>query len=436
VSGATVGLTGLAAVLVLFALRVPIALSMIGVSAVGLAVILGPQAAFGLVQSAPYEFAANWTLSAVPMFLLMGYICFHAGMTEGLFEVAKRLFARVPGSLAASSVLACSGFAAMTGSSVACAAAMGRIAIPEMVKAGYDRNFACGAVAAGGTIGALIPPSIVMILFGIFAQASIIELFIGGIGLGLLTALSYIVVIVVVSWLRPDLVPRRLAPSRDVALGPLLLQMAPLALLIAAVFAGLLNGVFTPTEAGAVGAIFASVIAAFQRRMTRTVMARSITETVTTCGSLFIVAIGATLFTRFLSLSGTGAYITATVTGLDLGYWPLLLIITAVYLVLGCFMDGIGAMLLTLPIFLPLLGPANIDLVWFGVFLTKMIEIGMITPPFGINVFVIKSVVGDLVGLYGIFNGVVLFLLADLIVVLAVIAFPAIILYLPRLYGG
>lgn len=432
-SGAAVGLTGLAAVLVLFALRIPIALAMIGVSAVGLAVHLGPQASYGLVQSASYEFAANWTLSAVPMFVLMGYVCFHTGMTEGLFEASKRLLAWVPGSLAAACVLACSGFAAMTGSSVACAAAMGRIAIPEMVKAGYDRNFACGAVAAGGTIGALIPPSILMIMFGLFAQASIIKLFIGGVGLGLLTAFGYIVVIIIVSLLRPDMVPRRLAPSGDVRLGPLLLRMAPLALLIFIVFAGMINGAFTPTEAGAVGAIFASLIALYQRQMTRAVMTRAIMETAITCGRFFIVVIAAHLFTRFISLSGAGAYITAAVTGLDLGYWPLLLIMTGVYLILGCFMDGLGAMLLTLPIFQPLLGTANIELIWFGVYVAKMIEIGMITPPFGLNVFVIKSVIGNLTTLYGVFSGVTVFLIADLVVVLTVIAFPEIILYLPGL---
>jgi tripartite ATP-independent transporter DctM subunit len=433
VTGAAIGLIGLASVLVLFALRIPIALAMIGVSAVGLAVHLGPRASYGLVQSGSYEFAANWTLSAVPMFVLMGYVCFHAGMTEGLFAVSKRLLARVPGSLAASSILACSGFAAMTGSSVACAAAMGRIAIPEMIKAGYDRNFACGTVAAGGTIGALIPPSILLIMFGLFAQASILELFIGGVGLGLLTAFAYIVVIIVASLLWPDKVPRRLVASGDVGLGRLLLQMMPLALLIFIVFAGMINGAFTPTEAGAVGAIFASVIALYQRRMTGEVMTRAVIETVITCGRFFIVVIAAHLFTRFISISGAGSWITASVTGLDLGYWPLLLIMTGVYLILGCFLDGLGAMLLTLPIFQPLLGTADIELIWFGVYVAKMIEIGMITPPFGMNVFVIKAVVGNMTTLYGVFRGVTLFLIADLVVVLTIIAFPDIVLYLPSL---
>jgi tripartite ATP-independent transporter DctM subunit len=369
------------------------------------------------------------------MFLLMGYICYYGGMTTSLFELSKALLARVPGSLAVSSIFACSGFAAVSGSSVATAAAMGRIAIPEMVRAGYDKNFACGAIAAGGTIGALIPPSVIMILFGIFAQVSIIQLFIGGIGIGLLTAASYIVVILLASWLRPDLVPRAMPTVSKDAVMASLLEMGPIILLILGVFGGLFGGIFTTTEAGAVGAGMACVIALAQRRLAWDTFFKSITETVATCGAIFVIGVGATLFTRFLSLSGTGDLITTMVTSLELGYWELMILIVVIHLVLGCFIDGIGAMLITLPIFLPILHAADLDLVWYGVFLTKMIEIGMITPPFGLNVFVIKSVVGDLTSLVGVFRGIVYFLMADLVVVFLVLAFPIIILYLPQTFG-
>jgi tripartite ATP-independent transporter DctM subunit len=435
VTGIEIGLSGIALLFVLLALRVPIAVAMLLVSWGGLGLLLAPSVAWGVLKSIPVEFAANWTISAIPMFLLMGFVAFYAGLTSSLFDLAKALLARVPGSLAVSSILACSGFAAVCGSSLACSAAMGRIAIPEMVRAGYDRNFACGTVAAGGTIGALIPPSIIMILFGIFAQVSILKMFVAGIGIGLLTALAYISVILVISWRRPDLVPRTLPQVAPDALRASLIETGPVVVLMVALFGGLFGGIFTTTEAGAVGAALAVLIALVQRRMTWDILIRSVIETVSTCGAIFIIGVGATMFTKFLSFSGTGDFVASFVTGLEFGYLELMLVVVIVYLVLGTFMDGIGAMLITLPIFLPILDSASIDLIWFGVLLTKLIEIGMITPPFGLNVFVIRSVVGDLTGLAGIFKGIAYYFVADLVVLTLVIAFPSLILFLPSLMG-
>ena len=428
-SSISIGLLGTGGMLVLFALRVPIGLALIFVSAAGMYAIIGPGPAIGMVRSVPFDFIANWTLSSVPMFVLMGYVCYHAGMTESLFRLSKAIFARLPGSVASSSIIACSGFAAVSGSSVACAAAMGRIAIPEMVKAGYDRNFACGAVAAGGTIGALIPPSIIMILYGIFAQVSIIDLFLGGISVGLLTAAFYIAVIMLVSWFRPKIVPAVLPALHRDELRNSLREVGPVLLLIVGVFGGLFSGVFTPTEAGAVGASLACLISLLQRKLNLDGFIRSISETVMTCAALMIIPVGAAMFTRFLSFSGTGEFITTMVTGLDLSAWELLLLIMVIYLVLGTFMEGVGAMLLTLPIFLPILSTTDVSLVFFGVFVTKMIEIGMITPPFGLNVFVIKSVVGSLTSLWGVFRGILWFLMADILLVLLIIMFPEIVLF-------
>lgn len=432
-TGIQIGLLGLGILTLLFALRVPVALAMLLVSWGGLAVLLSPEVSWKLLQSAPVDFAANWTISAIPMFLLMGYIAYHTGMTTSIFQLAKVVLARVPGSLAVASIFACTGFAAICGSSLAGAAAMGRIAIPEMVRAGYDRNFACGTIAAGGTIGALIPPSIIMILYGIFAQVSILKLFIAGIGIGLLTALSYIIVILMMSWLRPDLVPRRLERDESVSLRDSVLETWPVLLLIVALFGGLFGGVFTATEAGGIGAALAFVIALLQRRMTMNMLVQSVIDTVTTCASLFIIGVGATLFTKFISISGTGIFIADYVNGMELDYFKLMLMAVLIYLVLGTFMDGIGAMLVTLPIFLPILNAASIDLVLFGILVTKMIEIGMITPPFGMNVFVIKSVVGNLTSLTGVFRGITYFFVADLVVVAILIVFPAVALYLPAL---
>jgi tripartite ATP-independent transporter DctM subunit len=435
VTGIEIGLAGIGLLFALLALRVPIAIAMLLVSWAGLGLILSPAVAWGVLKSLPVEFAANWTISAIPMFLLMGYVAFYAGLTTSLFDLAKALMARVPGSLAVASILACSGFAAVCGSSLACAAAMGRIAIPEMVRAGYDKNFACGTVAAGGTIGALIPPSIIMILFGIFAQVSILKMFVAGIGIGLVTAVAYITVILLVSWRRPDMVPRTLPPVAPGALRASLVEMGPVLVLLIALFGGLFGGYFTTTEAGAVGAALAFLIALIQRRLNVDIMIRSVTETVATCGAIFVIGVGATMFTKFLSISGTGDFIATFVNGMELGRLQVILIVVVVYLILGTFMDGIGAMLITLPIFLPILDKASIDLIWFGVLLTKLIEIGMITPPFGLNVFVIRGVVGDLTSLVGIFRGIAFFFVADLVVLTLMIAFPSIILFLPSLMG-
>lgn len=428
-----IGLAGLGVLAFLFALRVPVALAMLLVSWGGLAALLSPGVSWKILQSVPSDFAANWTISAIPMFLLMGYIAFHSGMTTSLFQLAKVVLARVPGSLAVSSIFACTGFAAICGSSLAGAAAMGRIAIPEMVRAGYDRNIACGTIAAGGTIGALIPPSIIMILYGIFAQVSILKLFIAGIGVGLLTAMSYVLVILMISWLRPDLVPRRLERDESVSLRDCLLRTWPVLLLIASLFGGLFSGFFTATEAGGIGAALAFVIAVAQRQLSMNQLVQSVTDTVTTCASLFIIGVGATLFTKFISISGTGTFIATQVNGMELDYLKLMLVVVVIYLILGTFMDGIGAMLITLPIFLPILDAASVDLILFGIMITKLIEIGMITPPFGMNVFVIKGVVGNLTSLTGVFRGITYFFVADLIVVALLIAFPGIALYLPSL---
>ena len=427
------GFLGLAALVLLLFLRIPIAIAMLLVSYAGVAVMIGPVPAIGLIAAGPYDFIANWTLSAVPMFLLMGFVAYHAGMTSGLFAAANVLFARIPGGLAISAVMACSGFAAVCGSSVACAAAMGRIAIPEMVRAGYKPGFACGSVAAGGTIGALIPPSILMIVYGVFAQTSVTSVFLGGISVGLLTALSYIAIIVTVSFLSPDTVPRRAERNPDQSAFRAILGVWPTLLLALVVFGGLFSGLFTATEAGAVGASGAILLAWITGKLSRTVIGRAFQETLIATASLFIIGVGAAVFTRFLGLSGVSAYITSFVAGSDLPFLLVMAIIVLIYLALGMFMEPFGAMLVTLPVFLPLLQAQGVSLVWFGVLVVKLLEIGMITPPVGMNVFVIRSVAHRYASLGAIFKGAMIFLLADLVVIILVIMMPALVLTLPEL---
>ena len=408
-SDAQIGMLGILGLLLLIAARVPIGIALVLVSYLGIWGLVGQTAAWGMLQVVPHTFIANWTLSSVPMFLLMGFICYHAGLTRGLFDTARLWLSRLPGGLAIASVFGCSGFAAVTGSSVACAAAMGKVAVPEMVRNKYDIGLATGTLAAAGTIGALIPPSIRLIIFGVVAQVSINDLFLGGIGAGLATAVTYVIVILIRVKLNPELAPpvtERFTLAQKLAS---LKQTLPLVLLVVGVLGGMFGGLFTATQAGAV------------------------VETLTTCGSLFIVTIGASMLTRFLTLSGLGEAISGAVTDMNTGKIMLLLGITLVYLLLGMFLEPIGAMLITLPIFLPLVGPAGVGLIWFGVYVTKLLEIGMVTPPVGMNVFVISSTVGKSAPTDLVFRGTFWFFVADLFLLVLLIAFPGIIMAIPEM---
>jgi len=432
-SNIEIGLVGVGILLVLILLRVPIGVALGSVSFVGIWVLVGERAAWGILNAIPYDFAAHWSLSSVPMFLMMGFFCFHAGLTKGLFDAARKWLSGLPGGLSIATIAGATGFSAVTGSSVACAAAMGRIAVPEMLRTKYDPGLATGTVAAGGTIGALIPPSILLILFGIFAEVPISKLFIGGIVPGLLTALMYSLMIVGRVKVTPSLAP---SYKDDVTFAEKMASLRetwPVLLLIVAVFGGLFGGVFTATEAGAVGAFLSFVIAAIKRVLTWDTVKEAALETLVTTASIFVIAIGANLLTRFLALSGTAEYLSEIIIGLSADPLMLVIGISVLYLLLGMILDPIGAMLLTLPILLPVLEAGNISLIWFGVLLCKYLEIGMITPPVGLNVFVIKGVVGDAVPLETIFKGILWFLVADLITVTLMIAFPDTVLYLPNL---
>jgi tripartite ATP-independent transporter DctM subunit len=423
-------LIGLACVGLLFLMllvRVPISVALIGVSTLGIAIITKFKVADSLLQTVPYTFVATWTMSSIPMFLFMGFLCFHAGITTSIFRAARVFLRRTPGELAIASIFGCSGFAAVTGSSVACAAAMGRIAIPEMLKRGYDPALATGTLAAAGTIGALIPPSILMIIYGTIAQVSIIKLFAGGIALGLLTAFVYCAVVIIRVMINPALAPRGHAEGDNDGYLSAILDTWPLMLLLTGVFGGLFLGFFTPTEAGAVGAFLSMVVAAVKGSLSFRVLRSTIRETLVTTSAIIIITVGASLFTRLVAVSGiSGALETMVATwGLD----PILVMIGIglVYLLLGMFLEPIGAMLITLPIFIPLVTQAGYDLIWFGIIVAKFLEVGMITPPVGLNVFVIKNVVGDEIRMTTIFRGVLWFFVADLILIAACVMWPGLV---------
>lgn len=423
-------LFGLLFILVL--MRMPIGVSLIGIAFLGIWDALSFRVAWGALGMVPFQFASSWVLSSLPTFLFMGFICYHARLTHGLFEAARVWLSALPGGVAVASVLGCSGFAAVTGSSVACAAAMGKVAVPEMVRQNYNISLATGTVAAAGTIGALIPPSIILILYGIVAQVSISQLFLAGIGIGLTTMVAYIAVIVIRVKMNPALAPsvheEITWPQRWRALA----EIWPMLLIALGVFGGLFGGIFTPTEAGAVGAFLSCVVSALKGTLTLEAIRRAATETLVTTSSLLIIAIGASLLTRFMALSGAGEQIMGVVDGLGLSPLQIMVAIVIVYLLLGMILEPIGAMLLTLPIVLPIIDANGFSLLWFGVLLAKLLEVGMITPPIGLNVYVIKSVVGRLASTTVIFRGVVPFVLADLILIALMIAFPAVVLMLPH----
>ncbi|AFT72467.1 TRAP-T family protein transporter, DctM (12 TMs) subunit [Alloalcanivorax dieselolei B5] len=430
-----IGLTGLAMLLVLIGLRVPIGMALIGVSFGGLWYLMGWGVAWGSLGLIPYQFAANWVLSSVPMFLLLGFICFHAQLTQGLFRAARLWLASIPGGLAVASIFGSAGFAAVSGSSVACSAAMGRIAVPEMIRHKYHPELATGTVAVAGTIGALIPPSIIMILYGIIAQVPITGLFLGGISAGILTTVGYILVVMIRVKLNPSLAPdvkEEVSRREKIAA---LKETWPVILIMVGIFGGLFGGIFTPTEAGAVGAFLACIVALMRKALTWERFRNAILETLLTTGALMVIAVGASLLTRFLALSGAGDYLSSLVIGGGASTFMVLLMIVVIYLLLGMFLEPIGAMLLTLPIVLPIIGAADLSLLWFGVVLTKLLEIGMITPPIGMNVFVIKGVVGNLASTTSIFKGIFWFLVMDLFVLIFLMTVPDFILFLPRMMG-
>lgn len=432
-SDIAIGFTGLASLFSLIALRIPIGIALIIVSFVGIWAVIGVEVALSSLGIIPYNFASNWTLSSVPLFLFLGFICYHAQLTQGMFKAARAWLAGVPGGLAIASIFGSAGFAAVSGSSIACSAAMGRIAVPEMIRYKYDPGLATGTVAVAGTIGALIPPSIIMILYGVVSQTSVSQLFLGGVAAGAITIIGYVLVVWFRVKLNPDIAHdvREVVPMEEKIRS--LKDTWPLFLIMFGIFGGLFAGIFTPNEAGAVGASLACIVAVVKGKMTWHAFKASALETLVTTSALLIIAVGASMLTRFLVFSGAGDYISDLILSFEASDLLIVIGIVIIYLALGMFLEPIGAMLLTLPIVLPVIESTEYSLIWFGVVLTKLLEIGMITPPVGMNVFVIKSVVGNLVSTAQIFKGILWFLAMDLVIVAILIIEPDIIMYMPNL---
>lgn len=429
-------LLGLAGVLVLIGLRVPIGVAMGTVAFLGFCYLRNVHVALSALSDTPFVFAANWELSAIPMFLLMGAVAGNSGIGSALYRAAHAWLGGLPGGLAVATNWACAGFGAASGSSIAAAATMARLAIPEMLKHKYDRGLAAGVVASGGTLDALIPPSILFVIYGVFAEVSVAKLLIAGIIPGLLTAAVYMIMIMVRCSLDPSLAPPVEFPDRAALWRERWGSLAgiwPILVLIVGVIGGLYAGAVTPTEGGAVGAFLATIIGVLQRQLNLAGFIDSLKDAVGTTAQLFFVGIGAVLFTRFLALAGTADMFTELI-----GQWaldPLLLVIAVsiVYLILGCFLDPLGMILLTIPVFVPMFAKLNLDLVWFGVLVVKYIGIGLLTPPVGFNIYVVASATNNAIPLRTIFRGCYWFLACEVVIMTLLIAFPQISLYLPNL---
>lgn len=417
-------------------MRIPIGIALIAVAMWGIWYLRGWGPAFGSLRTIPFDFVAHWTLSAVPMFVLMGAIAARGGLTAGLFDAMRVWLVRLPGGLAVATSFAGAGFAAICGSSLATTAAMGRIAVPQMLRQGYDVGLATGTAAAVGTIGALIPPSIIMVIYAVFAEVSVGKMLVAGVIPGLLTALAYAVLIVFRVVLKPELAPR--VETHDItfaikvrALG----QVWPIFAIAAGIVFAIYGGFATATEAGAIGAVLTAILVWVRGKFSCKLISESASETAATVASVFLIAIGATLLTQFLALTGMPAFLSSVMLEITSSQIQIILICCLLYLALGAFLDPLGVMLLTLPILLPIFNAAGIDGIWAGVILVKMLEIGLLTPPLGLNVFVMKSVMGRSIEVNRIFGGVSWFLLAELGVMTLLIAFPQIILFLPNLMG-
>ncbi len=418
----------------LIAIRVPIGLGLIAVSFIGITVETSLRAAIGSVARLPYELATDWNFSAVPMFLLMGFVASETGLTKGLFSASRVLLSRLPGALACASVLASALFAAASGSSVATASAMSRIAIPEMLSRKYDPGLACGTVAASGTLGSLIPPSILMILYGVYSDVSIGSLFLAGVVPGVLSVVVYMAMIITRCGLNPALEGVQHDEVReDIRIGRLLYDMAPLPVLIAIVMGSISFGLATPTEAGALGALGAVAIALATGRFSVARFLEALRQSALSFTAIFIIVIGGALLTRFVAIAGLGSLLTEVFEGSQLGVIGLLALIALVYIILGMFIDSIGLLLLTAPLILPLAAVAGMDLIWLGIILIKLLEIGLITPPVGLNVFVIQSSLKGEVPMPVVFKGVLWFIAMDALTLILLVAFPELTLWLPSL---
>ena len=426
----TIGIVSIVALLVLVLLGCPIGLAMIVVGFLGFAAIVALDPALNVLQTGAFETAASYSFTVVPLFMLMGNIIGEAGIAKDLFRASARITRGWSGGLAAAGVTASAAFSTISGSSLATAATITRVVYPEMMARGYDQRLAAGSLAAGGTLGIMIPPSIALLLYALITEQSVGAMFLAGILPGILAYTLYIITIAIMSrfW-RAKAATGQVVDQDDISLIEALRLFAPAATLFAIVMGGLYGGFFTPTEAGGAGALFALIYAVI-RGMRLGGFLRALNATVSTTAGIFLILIGAEIYGFVISTSQISFAIVDYMRLNAFEPWQVLALILAFYIVLGCFMESLAMILLTIPIFYPLIIEVGFDPIWFGIIAVVTVELGLISPPVGMNLFMVKNVAREL-DQKSIMIGVLPFVLSDIVRLALLIAFPAIALLIP-----
>ncbi|MEL7343282.1 MAG: TRAP transporter large permease [Pseudomonadota bacterium] len=429
-SASAIGLTGLIIMFALLLLRIPVAFAMFGVGFAGIYLLNGWNAAWSLLASEAFTLGSSPSLVVIPLFVLMGNVASQSGMSRKLYDAAYAVIGSVRGGLASATIIGCGGFAALSGSSVASALTMGKVALSQMDRFEYDKRLSTGAVAAGGTLGILIPPSTGFVIYAILTEQSIGRLFLAGVLPGILLTILFIIAITVLCWIRPGYGPSG-PPTQTREKLRALMGAGPIVGVIVLTIGGMYTGLFSPTEAAAVGAAVVIVLAALAKQLTFGMLWSSARDAVVTTATVMLILIAAHMINPFMALSGIPEAVGNFLAGLNLGVTGTLIVILAIYLVLGCFLEGFAMLVLTLPIFFPVILALGIDPIWFGVLVVLTLEMGLISPPVGINVFIVKSV-APTAELGQIFRGVLPFWFMMIVCVGILIAFPQIALFLPN----
>lgn len=429
-----VGMCGILGLFLLMMLRTPVAFAMLLTGFFGVWMLDGLRRATAIMFTETYSSVSNYNLIVVPMFVLLGNIASEAGFSRALYDAAHAWVGRFRGGLASASVIGCAAFSAVSGSSVATAVTIGRVALPEMKRFGYAPGLSTGAIAAGGTLGFLIPPSTGFVIYAILTEESIGRLFMAGILPGILMSVLFICAIWLVTLRDPDAGP----PGDATVFRERIRQFgraAPLLVVILISIGGIYLGVFTPVEASGIGAGLVMLLAVVSRKISRQGFINAVRDTVRTSAMLYMIVIGANVLNPFLAITDIPLALSEMLTAFGLGAYGTLLVILLSYVILGMFLDGLAMLVVTIPIYFPVVVGLGFDPIWFGVVAVIVIEMGMITPPVGLNVFVVRGVAGD-VPLATIFAGVIPFLLAMIVTLVLIILFPGIALIIPNSMFG
>lgn len=427
-------LIAFAVLIVLIFLRLPLAFAMGVVGFFGYYFLTGNwNASEAMAARRIVDTVQDYSLSVIPLFVLMGNLVSQAGLSDAVYRASHAFMGHWRGGQAIATIAACGGFSAICGSSLATAATMGRVAMPQMRRYGYSDSLAAASIAAGGTLGILIPPSVMLVIYGILTETSIRDLFAAGLLPGLLGILLYMAAVRWSVWRNPQDASARAEPlpwgERLRALG----KVGDTLVLFVLVIGGMYLGVFTPTEAAGIGAMGAFLIALLRRRLTLRILMSVLMDTARTTTKLFAVVLSALIFSNFINRAGLPDDLLSFVNGLDLSPLGVLLVILGIYIVLGCMFESMSMILLTVPVFFPVVAGLGLDLVWFGILVVIVVEISLITPPVGMNVFVLRGVLPD-VSTGTIFRGIVPFIAADFVRVALVLLFPALTLWLPQIF--